>query len=117
MRAVHGAAAHAKEVSDESLPWHVASSILHVLAEAAGTYDRTPGGRDQLQGVADLLRLPTLQQSLGCGATEKARQLGRPRLPVNAKHWGVWTAMSSGVKCGILFVVLLCHFLSSRKCI
>ena len=86
MRAAHGPAANAEEVSDESLPWHVASSMLHVLAEAAGTYDRTPGGRGQLQGVADLLRLPILQQSLGCGATEKARQLGRPRLPVNAKH-------------------------------
>ena len=86
MRAAHGAAAHAKEVNDESLPWHVASSMLHVLAETAGTYDRTPGGRNQLQGVADLLRLPALQQSLGRGATEKARQLGRPRLPVDAKH-------------------------------
>ena len=88
-----GAAAHAEEVSNDSLPWHVASSMLHVLAETAGTYDHTPAGRGQLQGVADLLRLPTLQQSLGCGATEKVRQLGRPCLPVNAKH------LASGQAC------------------
>lgn len=115
LRAAHGAAAHATEVNDESLPWHVASSMLHVLAEAAGTYDRTPGGRDQLQGVADLLRLPALQQSLGRGASEKARQLGRPCLPVNAEHLASGQACLAGCSAVTLLVVLLCHYLGRAR--
>ncbi len=87
LRAALVAAVHAEDVREESLPWHVASSMLHVLAEAAGTYDRTPGGREHLQGVAALLGLPTLQQSLGRGATEEARLLDCPCLSVLQSIW------------------------------
>ena len=118
MRTAHGVAAHAEEVSDESLPWHVASSMLHVLAEAAGTYDCTPGGCEQLQGVASLLRLPALQQSLGCGTTEKARQLDchcRPAwLPLPACKGRDGHAVRAHVCRVVVGNVLLCSWLVAQ---
>ncbi|KAK9842316.1 hypothetical protein WJX81_006282 [Elliptochloris bilobata] len=61
--------------TEESLPWHVTCSLMHVLAEAAGTYDRTLASRERLHCVAALLALPALQESLGRGTAEKMLQL------------------------------------------
>lgn len=71
LEAARSVPAESTDISEDTLPRHVAGSLMHVLAEAASTYDGSLSGRDQLQGTAALLT--ALRPSLGSSAANKAR--------------------------------------------
>lgn len=76
LEAARSVPAESTDISEDTLPRHVAGSLMHVLAEAASTYDGSLSGRDQLQGTAALLT--ALRPSLGSNAANKARYRALP---------------------------------------